>query len=455
MQKRKLWIALIVLGVMLALAMTGCAGNRNTPAEQPNETQTNEQTHAADQATEPEVTEPEVTEPEATEPEVTEPEVTEPEATEPEVTEPEVTEPEVTEPEVTEPEVTEPEVTEPEISETEPAEKKPLSNSELGELVERSTFTVDTYDSDGRKIGGGSGFFIDDKGTMVTCYHVIEGVSSISIKTKGLGSLDVEKVVAFNPVYDVAILQVDTTEETPYLKLCEDVDGVSTLDVVYAAGSPLSTEGTSLTPGNISYCNRSYGMIDFFQTTAPISNGNSGGPLVNQYGEVIGINAYSYTYGENMNLAIKVSMFDKLGEEVNYSMSQYASWYKKQVDRSYRVCSIEGEGDNETVSFTPSLINTYQIVNPEAECIASVDFNDELHDGYISEMMIYLYEYDPNEYDIYEAYLESQGFEYNRELSSEAGEKVYYFVNDWTGIVINLAIGTGDEHLYIFVYSQV
>lgn len=110
-----------------------------------------------------------------------------------------------------------------------------------------------------------------------------------------------------------------------------------------------------------------YHVIECIQTDASISQGNSGGPLVDETGKVIGVNSFSFTAGSNMNLAIKISMLDKLGEERNFSITDYIEWWKTETARSYRPTSAE-----DTDLYSYSLINTYQNYTG-SQCIASSD----------------------------------------------------------------------------------
>ncbi len=319
-----------------------------------------------------------------------------------------------------------------------------LSTEEIRELVVSSTVKIIALDNNDVELGSGSGFFIGSDGTLITAFHVIEGAQDIRVKSDDMVSYDVTKIIAFNPVYDIAILQVKQTPKA-YLNICEDENGIKVLDAVYAAGCPLGEDGISITAGTISYTERFYGKIECFQTTAAISTGNSGGPLVNAYGEVVGINAYSYTNGNNMHLAIKMSMLDKIGDDVNYNINEFVSWYDKQLDRSYSVY------DYGTDSYSKSLINTYQTVTG-VNCNRSYDHDFTYVNGYRSEMYAYEYSYDIRSYEIYEEYLVTQGFEY---WSDHAGASNgdYYYINEFTGVIINLYINTSRNTILIFIYE--
>ena len=155
------------------------------------------------------------------------------------------------------------------------------------------------FRSGGRAWKLGSGFFISQSGTMITNYHVIAGASEIHIKL-GDTVYDDCFISAYDELLDIAVIQVNAYG-VPYLELTNVSPKVG--DVVYAVGSSLGLTGT-FSSGIVSYANRVIDDVSFIQTTAPISSGNSGGPLINEYGEVIGVNTYSYSAGQNINLAV-------------------------------------------------------------------------------------------------------------------------------------------------------
>ena len=176
--------------------------------------------------------------------------------------------------------------------------KVALSSTDLAEYVQERTVTVNVTKIAGDNTAG-SGFFIDDEGTIVTNYHVIESATAMSVEVNSGGSYDVEEsIVDFSKIYDLAILKIDMTGNE-YLDISKE--DVKTGEQVYAVGSSLGTLTGSFTAGIVSSTSRIVGLIDCIQMDAAISSGNSGGPLVNVYGEVVGINAYSYINGENLN----------------------------------------------------------------------------------------------------------------------------------------------------------
>jgi serine protease Do len=140
--------------------------------------------------------------------------------------------------------------------------------------------------------GVGSGFIIDPKGLILTNYHVVENMTSIMIKLQSGESLR-GAVVGFDEETDLAVIKVKPARDLPAVNLGNS-DDVQVGDWVLAVGSPFGLEQT-VTAGIISTKERQTdpgaSFRRFIQTDAAINRGNSGGPLVNMRGEVIGINS--------------------------------------------------------------------------------------------------------------------------------------------------------------------
>jgi len=141
--------------------------------------------------------------------------------------------------------------------------------------------------------GVGSGFIVDPKGYILTNEHVVEGATRIIVRLQS-GEEFRGRVVGVDEETDVAVVKVDAPRDLPTVKL-GDSNGVQVGDWVLAIGSPFGLDQT-VTAGIISTKERSdpyhfTSFQQFLQTDAAINRGNSGGPLVNMRGEVIGINS--------------------------------------------------------------------------------------------------------------------------------------------------------------------
>jgi len=158
-------------------------------------------------------------------------------------------------------------------------------------------------DDHGQPIALGSGFVVHD-GQVVTNRHVIAGAVSGFVRfVDKTTKFQIAGTVAVDDAHDLAIVAV-TDLKAPSLPL-GDSNKVAVGDDVYAVGNPQGLEGTFL-QGIVSAIRR-VGGDAILQMTAPISPGSSGGPILNNNGEVIGIAAATFTGGQNLNLAIPVS----------------------------------------------------------------------------------------------------------------------------------------------------
>jgi len=316
--------------------------------------------------------------------------------------------------------------------------KIPMSTVDLAEYVQQRTVTVNVKMLNGNS-GTGSGFFVDDEGTIVTNFHVIDLAEDISVEVSGGASYPVKRIVDFSNIYDMAILQIDM-KDTPFLELA--AEPVRTGEKVFAVGSSLGTLTGSFSDGIVSSVSRDYGMVDCIQMTTPISSGNSGGPLVNEYGEVVGINTASYILGENLNLAIKISELEKLERDKNWTVKEFEEWYEQESSRSWS--PIDENGDPYY-----SLVNTYQEVVKQP-CVKSIDYSwNTVANGYKDMCYGYYYQYDSKEYSEYTSYLRSVGFEYDSKKEFSDGISYYYY-NDKDGIELDLFIESDTGYLAIF-----
>ena len=143
---------------------------------------------------------------------------------------------------------------------------------------------------------GGSGFIISEEGYVVSNYHVVEGSSRLSVITHDNQSYDA-KIVGYDAANDVAVLKV----EAAGLQAAKigSSDALIVGDQVVAIGHPLGNKAATLTVGYVSAKDQSVttdgSIINMLQTDAAINSGNSGGPLFNMHGEVIGITSAKYS----------------------------------------------------------------------------------------------------------------------------------------------------------------
>ena len=153
-------------------------------------------------------------------------------------------------------------------------------------------------------VSGGTGFVISENGYILSNYHVIEGASTLQIMTFDDRVYDAE-LIGYDITNDVSLLKIDA-EDLPYVTFGSSED-LAVGDQVVAVGNALGELTATLTVGYISGKDRVVSTdgsaINMLQTDASINSGNSGGPLFNMNGEVIGITTAKYT-GESSSGAI-------------------------------------------------------------------------------------------------------------------------------------------------------
>ncbi len=152
----------------------------------------------------------------------------------------------------------------------------------------------------------GSGFIIDKYGTVVTNNHVIKDADDILVRVNGDKEYKA-KIIGTDPLSDIAVLKIESDETFKPVKF-GDSDLARIGDWVIAIGNPFGLGGT-VTSGIISARNRSIGLSryeDFIQTDASINQGNSGGPLFNMDGDVVGVNTAILSQGGSIGIGFAI-----------------------------------------------------------------------------------------------------------------------------------------------------
>jgi serine protease Do len=162
-------------------------------------------------------------------------------------------------------------------------------------------------DFEGPRQGSGSGFVVDRQGYILTNHHVIDGAERITI-TMADGRSFRGQVVGADPAIDVALLKVQADGDLPEAIL-GDSDQLRVGEWVCAIGNPLGYVH-SVTVGVVSFIGRKLfdaSLDDYIQTDAAINFGNSGGPLINSAGEVVGINSAISSRASNIGFAVPIN----------------------------------------------------------------------------------------------------------------------------------------------------
>jgi tetratricopeptide (TPR) repeat protein len=209
-------------------------------------------------------------------------------------------------------------------------ESKAVKQESLPDLVRRikpSVVSVLTYDAKGEPLISGTGFFVRP-GEIVTNMHVIRGAHRVEIHTlEGKGrTYPVTGALAVDEEADLALIGVDLpAERSRTLQFSTSLPDEG--EKVFIIGNPLRLEG-SVSDGIVSAVREVPDLGRIIQTTAPVSHGNSGSPLLNMQGQVIGIVTVKVTNGQNINLALGVNRIAALPRGPLTSFEQIAARVK-------------------------------------------------------------------------------------------------------------------------------
>ena len=187
-----------------------------------------------------------------------------------------------------------------------------------------------------RSEGVGSGFIVDASGLIVTSHHVVKGADAVTVTLQDGRKLEAE-VVGVDPKTDLALIEVDVGESLPVVEF-GDSDRTRVGDWVVAVGNPFGLGGT-VTAGIVSGRGRDIGSgpyDDFLQIDAPINRGNSGGPLFDRSGRVVGVNTaiFSPTGGNvGIGFAIPANVAESVVESLRTDGRVDRGWLGVHIQR--------------------------------------------------------------------------------------------------------------------------
>ncbi|MCM1034886.1 MAG: trypsin-like peptidase domain-containing protein [Paludibacter sp.] len=191
------------------------------------------------------------------------------------------------------------------------------------------------FTSDGLNEFQGSGFFIDSDGLAVSNYHVFEG-TGIGLETIKLSNgriYKIKNIIAQNKDYDFIIFKVDINQKCNYIPMTNRHNKIG--EKIFTIGSPMGLENT-FSSGEISQLRGEY----IIQINAPIDHGSSGGALINEYGEVIGITSSGYDNSNaNLNFAIDICII-KSSINSHNTASAY-QWTQEELINANTADNIE------------------------------------------------------------------------------------------------------------------
>jgi len=179
---------------------------------------------------------------------------------------------------------------------------------ELKQIVkeaEAATFIIYTYDEFGAPNGLGSGFFIDNKGTCITNFHVLEGATKAIIKTSDEKEYEIDSIIASDKKWDIVKFSIKTNNTNfTYLNFAKKEPEKG--EKVYNISSPLGLEKT-VTEGILSSFRNDKQHGEVVQVTAPISAGSSGSAILDKNGDIFAVATYIKRGGQNLNFGVLVN----------------------------------------------------------------------------------------------------------------------------------------------------
>ncbi len=174
-----------------------------------------------------------------------------------------------------------------------------------------------------RSMGSGSGVIVSDEGYIITNNHVVEGARELAVVFADNTRRPAE-LIGTDALNDIAVIKVEG--DLPGVAVIGDASALQPGETVLAIGSPLGNFRNTVTAGVVSALNRSVGSMEgLIQTDAAINSGNSGGPLINLRGEVVGINTLvvrsDFDFGstapiEGLGFAVPSTIFRNVAEQL-------------------------------------------------------------------------------------------------------------------------------------------
>ena len=221
--------------------------------------------------------------------------------------------------------------------------RSPSAINRLVTEVQQAVVTIRTFNPEMEPVGLGTGFFINDQGTLITNHHVLSGAYAATVKTWDGETYSVVSVLAENKTVDLIELSVDIpVRQRRWLEVTDTPPRIA--DQVVVVGSPLGLEQT-VSEGIVSAIRDVPGVGTIFQVSAPISRGSSGSPVVNGHGQVVGVISFQSQSGQNLNFAVASDNLIKLErQESELSVSEWA--YTQIKDKPHEVQNLCREGFN-------------------------------------------------------------------------------------------------------------
>lgn len=197
-----------------------------------------------------------------------------------------------------------------------------LSELMVSAVQKVSPAVVTVINRNGGESGSGSGVIISQDGYIITNHHVVDGADTLSVLFADSTLQDAE-LIGSDELSDIAVIQVDS--QVPAVATIGDSTQLEPGEQLLAIGSPLGNFRNTVTAGVVSALNRSVGNLEgLIQTDASINRGNSGGPLINLNGEVVGINTlvvrgasvFGGDQAEGLGFAVPSTIFNNVSRQL-------------------------------------------------------------------------------------------------------------------------------------------
>lgn len=238
-----------------------------------------------------------------------------------------------------------------------------LTADQVYKKTTNAIVTIYTFDRNENPISQGSGVVLNQKGWVVTNYHVYNGADKIIVK-HGNKIVPYSEIIAYNQDKDILILKIND-RSFPSIPVGNS-DILKIGQKIYAIGSPLGLENT-ISEGIISGLRQSQNK-NFIQISAAISSGSSGGAVLNTKGELIAITTSTITKGQNLNFAIPVN-------EILNLQKNNTTGTNTKITRNYP--------NNNSILFPIQINNTFGFIDKNGSLLVEPRFEDarEFHDG--------------------------------------------------------------------------
>jgi len=219
--------------------------------------------------------------------------------------------------------------------------------------IEKAVFQIETFNEFGLSSSIGTGFFIDQNGTGLTAWHVLEDAKFAFIKDYSGKKYRIKKIIRSNLDGDIVEFILDTKQTNfPFIPFSPSIPPKGTN--VFTIGNPEGFESVVST-GVVSGLKTEDG-IRIIQTSTPISAGSSGGPLMNMLGQAIGVMSYSYSNGQNLNFAYSVLEIKNMKKD---SITNLMS----DVNGNFYMLNIKSKNDPKLTLNSIELLDSITVLN--------------------------------------------------------------------------------------------